>query len=91
MREPLRDLRFPRFRRLLDPDDYTPSQVFGTKWRARSAWGFVYPSVRRAEGECVAVFRPPALTLPVPSAHLRYIWSQREQRIVSVFRIETVE
>jgi len=91
IREPLRDLRFPRFRRLFDPDDYTRSQVFGTRWRTKGVWGFVYPSVRRPEGECVAVFRPPALTLPAPSAHLRYVWSQREQRIVNVFRIETVE
>jgi RES domain len=90
VREPLRDLRFPRFRRLLDPDDYSKSQPFGAKWRACDVWGLVYPSVRRTEGECVAVFRPPALTLPVPSAHLRYVWSRRERRIVNVFRIDIV-
>lgn len=90
IREPLRDLRAPRFQRLLDPKDYSRSQPFGAKWRARDAWGLVFPSVRRPEGECVAVFRPPALTLPLPSAHLRYVWSRHDRRIVSVFRIDTV-
>ena len=90
VRQPLRDLRSSRFSRLLDPDDYSRSQPFGAKWRARAAWGLVFASVRRPEGECVAVFRPPALTLPVPSAHLRYLWSRSERRIVSVFRIDTV-
>lgn len=86
----LRDLRGVRFGRLLDPDDYTVPQAFGAKWRARQAWGLVFPSVRREGGWCVGVFRPPALTLPVPSAHLRYVWSRREGRITNVFRIDSV-
>lgn len=90
VRQPLLDLRGPQHRRLLDPDDYSTSQRFGARWRKENVWGFVYPSVRRDGGECVAVFRPPALTLPVPSAHLRYIWNQRERRITNVFRIDTV-
>lgn len=90
VRQPLLDLRGSRHTRLLAPDDYAPSQRFGLRWRNKNAWGLVYPSVRRAGGECVAVFRPPALTLPVPSAHLRYVWSRRERRITNVFRIDTV-
>lgn len=90
VRQPLLDLRGRQHRRLLDPDDYGASQRFGARWRKENVWGFVFPSVRRDGGECVAVFRPPALTLPVPSAHLRYVWSQRERRITNVFRIDTV-
>lgn len=86
----LRDVRGTRYARLLDPDDYRTSQGFGAKWRDKQAWGVVYPSVRREGGTCVGVFRPPALTLPVPSAHLRYVWSRREQRITHVFRIDSV-
>jgi len=90
VRQPLLDLHGPRFARLLDPDDYKAPQQFGARWRKENAWGFLYPSVRREGGECVAVLRPPALTLPVPSAHLRYVWSRRERRITSIFRIDTV-
>lgn len=90
VRKPLLDLRGPHHGRLLDPADYTAPQRFGARWRKENVWGFVYPSVRRDGGECVAVLRPPALTLPVPSAHLRYAWSQRERRITNVFRIDTV-
>jgi len=90
VRQPLLDLRRPRFSRLLAPNDYSVSQRFGARWRKVNAWGLVYPSVRREGGECVAVFRPPALTLAVPSAHLRYVWSQRAARITNVFRIDTV-
>jgi hypothetical protein len=86
----LRDLRGARFARLFDPDDYAASQAFGAKWRGKQAWGMLFPSVRREGGACIGVFRPPALTLPVPSAHLRYVWSRREQRITNVFRIDTV-
>lgn len=87
---PLRDLRGPGHEALLGPDDYGPPQAAARRWRAEGAWGVVYPSVRRARGECVAVFRPPALTLPTPSAHLRYVWKRSERRIVDVFRIENL-
>jgi len=90
VRRSLLDLRHGGYADLLDPDDYAPSQLKGAEWREAGAWGLVYPSVRRQGGDCVAVFRPPALTLPVPSAHLRYIWRQQERRIVGVFRIEHV-
>ncbi|MGH8019534.1 MAG: RES family NAD+ phosphorylase, partial [Opitutaceae bacterium] len=90
IQQPLLDLRGRGHAKLLGPDDYRPSQKAGATWRGGDAWGLVYPSVRRAGGDCVAVFRPPALTLPVPSTHLRYLWSQRAQRITNVFRIDLV-
>lgn len=87
VRRPLRALRGAGYRPLLDPEDYGPSQAFGRRWREQGAWGLVYPSVRRPASECVAVFRPPALTLPVQSCHLRYVWNRGAGRITDVFRI----
>lgn len=90
IRQPLRDLRGQEFVSLLDPDDYGAPQAFGAQWHEKRAWGVVYPSVRGTGGTCVGAFRPPALTLPVPSAHLRYVWKQKERRITDVFRIDVV-
>ena len=61
-------------RRLLDPDDYAPSQAFATGLREAGSTGVHYPSVRRAGGACVAIFRPSAVGLPVQTRHLKYHW-----------------
>jgi hypothetical protein len=61
-------------RRLLDPNDYTFSQAFALALRVEGSTGVHYPSVRRAGGECVAVFRPSAVGLPVQTKHLKYHW-----------------
>ncbi len=45
-----------------DPDSYAASQVLGRKLRVKNSAGVVYDSVRRAEGQCVAVFKPNALS-----------------------------
>ena len=34
----------------------------------------VYPSVRRAGGQCVGAFRPKAVGLPIQGRHLQYHW-----------------
>lgn len=64
------------FRHLLNPDpsQYQISQSFAREIREKKIWGLCYPSVRRNEGKCVAIFRPPALTIPTQSSHLDYIW-----------------
>jgi hypothetical protein len=41
-KEPLMDLRLPRFKHLHDPDDYTASQAFGAVYGARKATGDSY-------------------------------------------------
>jgi hypothetical protein len=61
-------------RRLLDPNDYTFSQAFSLALRTSGSTGVHYPSVRRVSGECVAVFRPTAVGLPVQTKHLKYHW-----------------
>jgi hypothetical protein len=57
-----------------DPRDHPQAQAFGRALRARGAWGILYRSVRHAGGECIAAFRPPAISLPVQGAHLVYVW-----------------
>lgn len=39
-----------------DPDDYRASQVFGAERRASGSNGITWPSIRFAEGQCIAVF-----------------------------------
>ena len=38
------------------------------------AWGLVYRSVRHAGGECIAAFRPQAVSIPMAGAALAYVW-----------------
>jgi RES domain-containing protein len=72
----LHDLRGDeaRFAPFLDPDDYTMSRALGRRLRAGGSHGVVYPSVRRAGGQCVGAFRPKAVGIPVQGRHLQYHW-----------------
>jgi len=81
--KPMHDLRAPVFAPLHDADDYRPSQAFARPWRAQGAWGFVYRSVRHAGGQCIAAFRPPAVSIPVQGPHLAYVWTG--ERIDTVY------
>lgn len=83
VRKPMRDIRAPRFKQLHHPDDYAPSQQFGKQRHDKNDWGLVYNSVRDEGGTCVAVFRPPAISIPVQGAALAYVWDG--QRITSVY------
>jgi hypothetical protein len=78
IKKPLVDLT-TNYDELLSPDPtcYNKSQVFGKKIHEEKQWGLLYPSVRRKGGLCVAIFRPPALTIPQQGCHLRYIWNGR--------------
>lgn len=61
-------------RRLLDPVDYSAGQALAQALRDSGSTGVHYASVRRAGGQCVAMFRPSALGLPVQTKHLQYHW-----------------
>ena len=74
LNESMKDVRAPRFKSLHDPNDYSVSQVFGKLRREQRDFGLVYNSVRHVGGECVAVFRPKAVSLPVAGAALGYVW-----------------
>jgi hypothetical protein len=54
--------------------DYNASQVLGRQLREQNAWGLAYDSVRHDSGECVAIFRPPALSHCRQAQHLCYRW-----------------
>ena len=84
VRKPMRDIRAPRFKYLHDPDDYSASQEFGKQRREKTDWGLVYNSVRDPGGTCVAIFRPPAISIPVQGAALAYVWDGK--RITSVYQ-----
>lgn len=56
------------------PEDYSAGQALGGTLRAQSAWGIVYDSVRRADSECIAAFRPPILSNGRQGPQLSYVW-----------------
>lgn len=87
--KPLHDVR--AVEALHDPalDSYPLSQRFARRFRDAHSWGLLYRSVRAPGEECAAVFRPPAVSIPVQGPHLRYVWDGRE--ISDVFRIAQIE
>jgi len=80
---PLHDIRGPEFEHLHDPSvsQYGKSQAFAAALRAEASWGLVYNSVRHPGGECIAAFKPKAVTIPVQSDHLMYFYDGEARRI----------
>lgn len=80
VRGTLRDLRADTAaaQPLLDGEDYSAAQIFGGAERSDGSDGIVYPSVRDAGGECVAVFRPRVLAPAVQGRHFGYIWDGQQ-------------
>ena len=74
--EKLHDLRGERESRpaLYDPDAYGASQAFARTLRVQGSAGLAYDSVRRAEGQCVALFRPKALSRARAAGHIGLHW-----------------
>ncbi|MBX9771381.1 MAG: RES family NAD+ phosphorylase [Candidatus Obscuribacterales bacterium] len=64
--------------------DYTASQGLATALRASGSFGIVYSSVRKAGGECVAVFRPTVITNFREDMTITYRWDGT--RITGRFR-----
>jgi hypothetical protein len=81
--QPFADIRGGKYHHLHRPDDYTQSQAFAASLRERDEWGLVYRSVRHEGGECMAAFRPQAISIPLPGAALAYIWDG--ERIARVY------
>lgn len=80
----------------LDPDSYRASQRLAMALKADGAEGVVYPSVRHAGGECVALFYPDCASDPVQGRHLDYHWDGmgvdlvRDAGTGAVFRVVDV-
>lgn len=77
VQKPLIDLRSESYSHLMQaaPEEYPVSQKFGASLRATDCYGVLYPSVRNLGGECIAAFRPTAISLPVQSKWLVYHWN----------------
>ena len=56
-------------------EDYSASQDLGRRLREQRSWGIAYDSVRHDGGECVGIFRPPALRNCRQERHLCYVWN----------------
>ena len=56
------------------PDDYTASQAFGRDLRRSGSNGILYRSVRCPEGECVGIFWPDLMPVPVQADHFDFHW-----------------
>lgn len=78
----LHDVRAPKYRFLHDdnprPGDHPGAQAFARQLREAGSRGLVYNSVRYDGGECIAVFRPPAISLPTQGALLVYVWNGKK-------------
>jgi hypothetical protein len=81
--KPFTDIRGPKHTPLHHPDDYASSQTFAKVRRDKGDWGLVYRSVRHDGGECIAAFRPQAVSIPVAGAALAYVWDG--ERIAKVY------
>ena len=84
VRKPMHNIRTKAYSSLHETDNYSASQAFASRLREEGSWGLVYYSVRHQGGECIAAFRPPAISVPRQSQHLAYIWNG--DKIVSVYR-----
>ncbi len=87
---PLHDVRDAEYEALHDPDDYSAAQVFAKTMRDQDSNGLLYRSVRDSGGECVAAFRPKAVTIPRQGKHFRYVWSGYHQKIIAVLTVSEV-
>jgi hypothetical protein len=58
-----------------DPGSYRASQELARRLRTPGTEGFVYRSVRDADGECVALMRPKSLSHCRQAQHLCYVWN----------------
>lgn len=85
------DIRGEQYEELYHDTDYAKPQAFGSVQRGQGANGFLYSSIRHAGGECVAVFKPKALSIPKQSGHYKYVWNSKQQKIMHVYRATLVD
>ena len=60
---------------VLHPDDYAASQQLGAALRAAGSDGLVWPSLRDLGGQCIGIFWPDVITIPVQGSHFCYHWN----------------
>jgi RES domain-containing protein len=85
--KPLHDIRGNKFDNLYHPDDRIESQRYGKAIREKNSWGVIYNSIRHTDGICIAAFRPPAVSIPKQTLHLKYHWNGVQIAAVSSTKI----
>lgn len=85
----MHDIRGGTWSHLLGPDPktYDKPQAFARALRQAGSNGIVYPSVRHAEGECIAAFWPDVVGIPVQTKHVELKWDG--SRVSEWFDYET--
>jgi hypothetical protein len=86
--KPMHDIRHRKYLQYHHPENYHEPQGLGRQLRDEKSWGVIYNSVRDTDGQCVAAFRPRAITIPHPTAHLRYIWNGKS--IIDVVKTKSI-
>lgn len=72
---------------VMDPDDYTASQVLGRRLREAGSNGLAWESVRMAGGRCIGLFWPDLVPVPVQGRHYSYHWNG--SRVDMVYQHDT--
>lgn len=70
----LNDIRDPQFANLLHETDYSASQAMARSIILNGGEGIIYPSVRHTKGQCIAVFYPNCVGIPIQGKHISYHW-----------------
>ena len=65
----------PAFKNCLRTDDYRPAQVLAETLHAKGSKGVIYPSVRAANGDCIACFAPGDLRAVRKGRRFTLVWS----------------
>ena len=81
--------RKPDYPLVYHDDNYVGGQHLAQTLRKDGSNGIAYDSLRRDDGQCVAVFRPPLLSNGRQERHLCYLWDGR--RIATVYEKRALE
>ena len=71
-----------------DPAQYAASQALGLRLRGQGSNGVIYPSVRRAGGECIGAFRPRVMAPVTQGPHFLFVWDG--EAITDVLQVRRV-
>lgn len=78
----LLDLRKPGWSNCLEPDGINVAQSLARDLHKAGSDGIVYPSVRLPEGQCIAVFWPDVVSVPIQGRRFSYHWSGEQVDLV---------
>ena len=78
-----------RYADVMSPTSYVASQAFARQLHRTGSNGICYDSVRRAGGQCLAVFRPRLVSNPRQGRHLRFVWNS--ERIDAIYEMRLLD